>query len=442
MGPGARIHGTLPLVRGLDGTYRFWAPNDSGEGEPVKVPADLPDAEITLRVFPDIPHRKGYVAALREHGGNAIDTVASPDGFLPPVLLVIRHDRRLVHGDDLDGSIALVGEIPGLERAYSKTIDYQASLRRSAEEGDRNRTAWASVSRVVSRHGVFIMDMTSEHVDFLPRDARRLCRLSRKDEGYHLAWQPILLNLADDLKGEWDDHLARLGLRFTSGGYLGYDLPELTDEQFTRAVDVQREVESIQSRFGETMRRRETVARFAANPAVVKLLSRMLAGFPVLMGHRGGTAAQISPRSLKAQGVAGTLVWDLHRKGLLDPVWINEGGRAKGLSVFWLTDAGKALAEGRHADATEGVVLMAGPTPPSSASFEEAMQGIVEDLAPGVLDALDEVFEAAPGESGMPGCLNYDAWGAIVLGAMLGRVHLDLRSDRVVTHDGPRANGP
>lgn len=429
MSPGPRVHGTLPLAKAEDGSLRFWSPDDQEPGTPVLVPGDLPDAELTLRVFPDAAMRAGYVAALKEHGGNAIDTVLGPPAFTPPILLVVRHDRPRVHADGLDGAIALSGAPPGLADDYSRTISFRASSREQRERGERNRKAWEPVSRVAGKHGAFLIKVEDGHVEFLPRNSRRILRVTRTDAGYRLGWDPILSRLPEELDAQWRKALADLGLSF-AGAELGFhvDADAFDESSVSRFVEVQGEVEGVRERLDGILRRREIVEGFRKNPSVARIFSRMAHGAPILWS-RGSPAAQMSERSLRPQSTAGTLVAELLGRGLLDVLWEAGPGVGSGLSILWHSPAGKAFAEGRYEDAVEGVLTHgrhgARPTGDLAGAIDSIRDDLTEDALETLARTLPDAMKGYPDEGRFPGSLDYGRWGALIHGALVGGIDLD-----------------
>lgn len=424
------LHGTLRLARaeGTAAGVRFMDHLESDGPETVVDPQGLPAAEITLRAFRDPAARAGYVAALSEHGGNAVAWVESPERAGPPMLLVVRFDRPPREGATLDEAIPLVGGPEGLSAAYAQRRD--RAISEEARQAERNEieAIWATETAALRKLNAILTATGREGIEFFLQDiSDRMgsVRLWREGDALRLGWNPIRAAFAGDLAREWKAGMERLGI--VDYGPKGFGMPveRLDEASFSALREARLGLNGLFGALSDKANRRKRIEALAANPAGVRTVERAAAGLLVMSCEKLAPCGQMSPRSRRAQVVSRSLVSSLVQDGMLRPLWgkwddgFNAVGRRAPV-IYGVTEFGRAFVEGRKEEAAAGVRLRPGdPEVLPFDDLDEALGSLAEtlrDTAP--------PLEAEPFDGRVPLASDYDTWGRIFAEALAGRLRL------------------
>lgn len=440
------VHGTLPLVRdeGAPGGIRFARVGDDPPEACISDPAQLPDAEMTIRSFGSRVAMDGYRSALAEHGGNAFSTLPAPEqSGADPFLLIIRHDRARAHGATLDEVVGLAGGAPPMAAAWSRV---RAGKVRDVEIRDRRNALnakWARFDEVVrSAAGGWTTEIGDVGVEFLTTESRSRFVLGGTPEAPVLSWRRIAHGFGGDLRAEFDAELQQLGISSPEPGSYRMTLAALGKDELASALATARRVASLEEGLSDRGETRRRLSEIAADPAAARVLARALAGLPVLSTGRGEPGAQMSLRTGTTQTVTGTLLVRLVVHGLMQPAWAAAGKVSRENVQAWCprvyvhTEAARHLAAGRVDEAAsltgsvrvprnEPAPLHAGDLFDALALLGRALSDAdrkrialaVEEHLPGDGRTLADAAERSR---------SYAPWSAIVHGVLAGLlVHTD-----------------
>jgi hypothetical protein len=417
---------------------------------------------MTIRSFGSRVAMDGYRAALAEHGGNAFSTLPAPEqSNADPFLLIIRHDRARAPGTTLDEVVGLSGGAAPLADAWSRA---RAGKARDVEARDRRKALlakWARFDEVVrSATGGWTTDFGDAGIEFMTTESRSRYLLGGTPEAPVLRWRRIAHGFGGDLQAEFDGGLKKLGISSPEPGAYSMTLPALGAEDLASALATARRVDLLEDSLSDRGETRRRLSEIAADPTAARVLSRSLAGLPVLSTGRGEPGAQMSLRTGTTQTVTGTLLVRLVVHGLMQPAWAAAGKVSRENVQSWCpriympTEAARFLAAGRVDEAATLVgstrVPRTEPEPLHHGDLFEALAHLG-----GSLSEPDRERIASAVEEHLPreGCTladaaersrNYAPWSAIVHGAMAGslRPTSDGRLARTPGDDPAPTPGP
>ena len=375
------VHGLVRLLKDDTSPAGLaFAPHGKAEGA-ISDPRDLPDAEVSLRLFVDPVERAGYQAALTEVGGNAVSTVFLPGTSSTPTgLLVIRHDRGPRDGTTLDEVIELRGAGPNTRSAFER-------MRAAAEEDLARNVAFGEALRAWSSEASFVRSIPRAIVSEIAESGitfhcdQNQFRTTREGGRLVVSWAPLVMRWEDDIEARWRDGIAGLGVALPGGriGVTGEDAAETVP----RALTAARELAVLSDRLMRLHGTRREIANVRREDG--KLLGAVAAGHAVTTAF-GGKTLRYSPRAKAAVPESGAAASRLVSLGLLEKLGQASDGTPPRPVLYVITEAGLALAAGDRETAArlaaERPRLIGKPRPVD-------LQEAVDALRSGDADAFD-----------------------------------------------------
>jgi hypothetical protein len=460
----AAVHGLYPLV--LDDTapagIRFADPKRDAVADLLTDPTLLPDAEISLRVFPSTRELHGYEAAAAEFGGNSVAVIAGPSGRDGAVALVLRYDRERELGLGVNDSIKLVApqdkatQDLGRDLARGWMIHKDLQAKRNADAAFMQ--GWQSVADLLDKNSVFTQrgDTGSGALAF--RYSRGNLTevwegsVKRVPEGLLIAAHPRIRTRRDeDLNARLRAEAESRGYVFDENDVASRTVPALDLQEVERLKDAVGILSLLELGFNREQKSRDDIGVILGDRENAAVLDRIAKGCPV--AHSSSERPmQMSPRSGKLQTVAWSRVTVLFKAGLIKPLYwtLQWEGRPTFVSlktaIFGLTPSGKLAAAGdRRAAAVDLPRDKAiaqywnGYSVPDGFEFHfdaDSFKGIAD---PAQLEALGERVDEVLGVTNWKTKPAAPAQLAIVAaGVSCGRVRLEDQEFHLETSPSPR----
>lgn len=460
----AAVHGFYPLVR--DDTapagIRFADPKRDAVEDLLTDPTLLPDAEISLRVFPSTRELGGYEAAATEFGGNSVAVIAGPSGRDGAVALVLRYDRERELGIGVNDSIRLIApqdkatQDLGRELARGWMVQKEFQAKRSADAAFMQ--GWAPVADLLDQNSVFTQRSDSGSGALAFRYSRGNLTevwegsVRRVPEGLLIAAHPRIRTRRDD------DLNARLRAEAESRGYLfdendvaSRTVPALDLQEVERLKDAVGTLSLLELGFNREQKSRDDLGVILGDRENAQILDRIARGCPVAHSS-SDRPMQMSPRSGKLHTVAWSRVTVLFKAGLIKPLYwtLQWEGRPTFVSlktaVFGLTPSGKLAAAGERRAAAVDLPrdkaiaqYWNGYSVPDGFEFQfdgDSFKGIAD---PAQLEALGECVDEVLTVTNWKSKPTAPAQLAIVAaGVSCGRVRLEDQEFQLETSLAPR----
>lgn len=319
-------HGILPLVRDQHASagVRFAVIGRDAPDACVVRPTQLPDAEMTLRIFADPAELRGYVAALAEHGGNAVSVEVAAPGHTQPVALIVRHDRPARSGSTLDDVIALVGTMKGADQFAKRrrqALERIASDRRTAHLA----ALWSRETDVLmSIPGTYLIGKNADgsHLEFMPSGTGApMMRLIRGPKGVAIGADIVRARFHDADMPEWERAVADAGMSDLGRGVLATAPGSIDADSVSRAIASSAALAQKARELGDLSHKRAAADRVRANGKLMTMLDRLAQGCVICWEGPGHQGWQLSPVSGTAVPWSGALVREAMKLGLVEHGW-------------------------------------------------------------------------------------------------------------------------
>ncbi|CAH1691490.1 conserved hypothetical protein [Hyphomicrobiales bacterium] len=460
----AAVHGFYPLVRddAAPAGIRFADPKRDTVEDLLTDPTLLPDAEISLRVFPSTRELHGYEAAAAEFGGNSVAVITGPSGRDGAVALVLRYDRERELGLGVNDSIKLVSpqdkaaQDLGRDLARGWMIHKDLQAKRNADAAFMQ--GWQSVADLLDQNSVFTQrgDTGSGALAF--RYSRGNLTevwegsVKRVPEGLLIAAHPRIRTRRDeDLNARLRAEAESRGYVFDENDVASRTVPALDLQEVERLKDAVGTLSLLELGFNREQKSRDDIGVILGDRENAAVLDRIAKGCPVAHSS-SDRPMQMSPRSGKLQTVAWSRVTVLFKAGLIKPLYwtLQWEGRPTFVSlktaIFGLTPSGKLAAAGdRRAAAVDLPRDKAiaqywnGYSVPDGFEFQfdaDSFKGIAD---PAQLEALGERVDGVLGVTNWKTKPAAPAQLAIVAaGVSCGRVRLEDQEFHLETSPSPR----
>ena len=463
------VHGVAPLVvdPSVPGGLRLGEPGRDAPDDCVHGVAQLPECEITLRVFRNSSGADAYIEAVREHGGNHVIASMSASHANSGCVLILRLDRWRPDGaSTLDEAVVLRAsrnDIFGdeLKKGFAHARKHAMADHAEALKADAWRKKWAAeLAFLESTPSLEAIDARRGDPG-RPLSYRRSRREGEGPGSYTTHSDYSLVRVGDGLRvrgstieAKLDADLAeRLDREREKFGVLridGIDQVPITEFSDASLVEAERRlgmIERERHRLQEFQKGRMDVTAVLVDPNLKKVLKRALAGFlPMVGGIGSGPGFQLSPKTGECVTVSATLLHTASRNGWLKTVWAPDRDRdgfrryqSTPPQIFALTEAGVALAEERYEEAA-GLVATSREQhsrltryygfPPLGAT----VPAVGAEIAAGRREALKPIVEAGLPEGNIDVSLSSNLtrkvssdtiWGRIVAGMLCGLVSED-----------------
>jgi len=450
------IHGTLPLVPdpGSPAGVRFAVPGRDGPADCARVPAELPDAEMTLRFFAKGEEIAPYAAALAEHGGNAFACVAAPGCHAFQALLVVRHDRPRRPGATLDEAVASsvpAGAAAAWGQARARAFEGARAARARSSLAERWAPHAAAVDAVPgARRG----DVGVDGVAFSRPDIPGGMSLGGDAGNPVLRWEPWgTVAMPADIAAALSERLGRLPgpsrMSMNSRGILAVQIRGLAAGDVAEGIAAMTRAASEHARAASEARGRGAMAALVAEGGSGWLLRGLAAGLPVLAAGPGRAGVMPGTGPGGCRSLFAPVVDRLERLGLTEVVWAPPGRAAGSAPVLLLgTGAVASLASGR---VEEAAAATAGPRPRWRARHRGGLAGALAAVSASRTpsEALRAAAARASGEFPADGTAldelagrKPEGWMPCVLAVLSGAATVDAEGRFNLAGQDPAPRGP